>query len=143
MKQFKWMIFMMLAVCVLLAACNQTEEQEEPVDENQAEEENNTEDEQIITIAETFISQLAEGNYEEATENFDETMSAQLTATELEEIWSSLTEQVGDFIAQEYNTTEEVDEGQVVLITGVFNEADVTFQITVDPDQQIAGFYVQ
>lgn len=158
MKKFKWIAFAMLAAAVLLAGCNQAEEQEEPADDNadeeqpveQAEEEaeeqfsaEDEENEQLISMAETFIDQLNEGKYEEATKNFDETMSELLAAEDLEELWVSLNSQIGEFLDQEYTTTEEADGHQVVLITGVFNDADVMFQVTFDENEQIAGFYVQ
>ncbi len=94
-------------------------------------------------MAITFIDELNEGNYEEATGNFDETMNEQVGAADLKEIWTDLNSQLGDFIDQEYNKTEEADGYQVVFITGTFNDADVTFQVTFDENEQIAGFFVQ
>lgn len=121
MKKIIWIIGLSLLV---LAGCNQAK------------------DEAIVEHAETFINQLSTGDYEAATQNLDMTMAEQLTADDLEEMWLSLTEQLGEFIDQEYSGMEEAEGHQVVLITGIFNNVDVTFQVAFNEDEEIAGFYV-
>lgn len=154
MKKLQWIGLVMAAALVLLAGCNQedepadqgTEEQGDEQTPSDAEDETsgeNQENEAQIDMAKGFIDQLDEGKYEEATENFDDTMNEQVTAADLEEIWTGLNSQLGDFIDQEYNKMEEADGYQIVLITGTFNDADVTFQVTFDESGQIAGFFVQ
>lgn len=150
MKKFQSIVGVMIAGLILLAGCNQSDEsEEEPLDQNQVEQKEegqsaeSNESDQIVGIAETFIDQLNEGKFDEATENFDETMAEQLTADDLEAIWNDLNSQLGDFIDQEFNTIEEVDGYQVVLTTGIFNNDDVTFQVTLNENQQISGFYIQ
>ncbi|MBN6206611.1 DUF3887 domain-containing protein [Ralstonia pickettii] len=154
MKRLQWIGLVMAAALVLLAGCNQDEEPADQGTEEQRDEQTasdaedgaageNQEDEAQIDMAKGFIDQLNEGNYEEATENFDDTMNEQVTAADLEEIWTGLNSQLGDFIDQDYDRTEEADGYQVVLITGTFNDADVTFQVTFDENGQIAGFFVQ
>lgn len=133
-----------------LAACNQAEdtaEDETDSTEQQVEEESgekeNQEDEESIALAENFIEQLSQGQYEESTDKFDQTMSEQLGAAELQELWESLEVQMGEFIDYEYNKTETIDGGyQVILIHGVFNDADIMFQVTVNDNLEIAGFYI-
>lgn len=124
MKKLVGMSVLIVLSLLVLAGCNQGE------------------DEAIVGHAETFINQLSSGDYEAATENLDMTMAEQLTADDLEEMWLSLTEQLGEFIDQEYNRIEEVEEHRVVLITGIFNNIDVTFQVTFNDEEEIAGFYV-
>lgn len=136
------------AAFVLLAGCNDAEEPIVPAEDDAAQTEDLAEvevvaDEEVIRIAENFIEQLTQGQYEEATEKFDETMKEQLTAAELEQLWESLNEQLGEFIDHEYNQTEIVNDYQVVLIDGVFNDADARFQVTIDANKEIAGFYIQ
>ncbi|WP_405098715.1 DUF3887 domain-containing protein [Oceanobacillus sp. FSL H7-0719] len=154
MKRFQWIGLLLAAVLVLLAGCTQ---EEDSADGGAAEQENtevetDTKDEAVadsqgneeqMEMAKTFIEQLNEGKFEGATEKFDETMNEQVTAADLEGIWKDLNSQIGNFIEQEFNKVEEADGYQVVLITGIFNDADVTFQVTFDENQQIAGFYVQ
>lgn len=121
MKKLLWIIALLL---IVLMGCSQPE------------------DEPIVGHAETFINQLSSGDYEAATQNLDMTMAEQLTADDLEEMWVSLTDQLGEFIDQEYSGMEEVEEHQVVLITGIFNNVDVTFQVAFNEEEEIAGFYV-
>jgi len=152
MKKIQWAGVPLMAVVILLAGCNQAEDQSEQsnpsmenaeIEEDEQTQADSQENDELVSKAETFINQLSEGKYEEATEDFDETMAEQLGATELEELWETLQDQLGDFIDYEYHSTEEAEGYQVVLLTGIFNEADVAFQVTFDDNQQIAGFYVQ
>ncbi|GGN64775.1 MULTISPECIES: DUF3887 domain-containing protein [Oceanobacillus] len=152
MKKLQVVSFLLIAAILFLAGCSGGKNTEESVEtpeegiepaEEQTTDENGdgTRDEAVV-VAEEFIDQLSDGQYEEATENFDETMAAQVGAEELQEIWGSLEEQLGDFIAFEYKETEEVEDHEVVLIKGVFNDADITFQVTVNENMEIAGFYM-
>lgn len=144
MKKVKWLGLAMLALLLMLTGCNQGDE-EEPAEQSTDEQsaEDSQDNEAIIGIAETFVDQLSVGNYEEATEHFDETMASQLTAADLEELWQTLNNQVGNYIEKEYQSTEEAEGHQIVLITGVFNDADVTFQFAFNANEQISGFYVR
>lgn len=143
--KFQKVILLLMTSLVLLAACNQGDEQDEAIEKATEEEAGieNEADQEVIALAENFIAQLSEGQYEEAADKFDETMTEQLSPEELEELWESLKSQLGELIDYEYNRIEPVEGYEVVLINGVFNNADATFQVTVDEDQQIAGFYIQ
>lgn len=152
MKKLQVVSFLLIAAILFLAGCSGGKNTEEPVETpeegtEQAEEqtmdenEDGTRDEAVV-VAEEFIDQLSDGQYEEATENFDKTMAEQVGEEELQEIWGSLEEQLGDFIAFEYEETEEVENHEVILIKGVFNDADITFQVTVNENMEIAGFYM-
>lgn len=151
MKKSQVISFLLLAAILFLAGCSEGQDTEEPAgslekgtepaeEQTKGENEDDMKDEAIV-VAERFIDQLSDGQYEEATENFDATMAEQLRAEELQEIWGSLEEQLGHFIAFEYKETEEVDDYEVILIKGVFNDSDITFQVTVNEDMEIAGFY--
>ena len=149
MKKLQVVSFLLIVAILFLAGCSGGEDTEEPAgspegteSEEQTEgEDENGANEETVDVAEEFINQLSDGQFEEATENLDETMAEQVGAEELQEIWGSLEEQLGDFIAFEYNETEEVEDYEVILIKGVFNDADITFQVTVNENMEIAGFY--
>lgn len=85
---------------------------------------------------------LSSGEYEEATENFDETMADALKAEELRELWEKLEDEFGRYFGKEYESGLESEEHQVILIKGIFNDKDVIFQIAFNEDNEIAGFYV-
>lgn len=154
MRKIKWIGLMMAVVLVFFTGCSQGEE--EPVEDevNQetevqpAEDEENQEleeqlkeeNEEIIVMAEEFINQLNAGEYEVATENFDETMAAEVDAGILKETWESMENEFGDFITQEYDSTAEAEGYQLVYIKGTFNDRDVTFQVAFNENNEIAGF---
>lgn len=155
MKRLSVMLFVWIGAVLFLAGCTDEEEpiQQAPDEENGQEEaaenmddgvtDESQADEEVIGLAESFIEDLSQGEYSQAAEKFDTTMSEQVGENELEELWGSLEEQLGGFIDYEYHRTETVDGYQVVMINGVFNDADATFQVTVDENHEIAGFYIQ
>lgn len=155
----KKLLFILLALFVLVACSHdehepvETDNEAEQVDDEVSNEENDADSseqdgadadsEQVIALAEEFIGQLANEDFEAATQHFNEMMEAQLTTVALDELWVSLQDQLGTFIDQEYNSIEEVDDHQVVLIDGLFEGSDVVFSVAFDTNNQIAGFYIQ
>ena len=102
-----------------------------------------SEQEANIVFAEESIMFLSEGQFDKATEYFDETMKEDLPAKELENVWSSLEKEFGSFQKQQYQKTEKVsEEYEIVLLEGSFEKGNVIFQVTLDQDEHIAGFYI-
>lgn len=132
MKKIQLLTLVMMFF-VIIAGCNKQETKDEPKDETN----------QLVTFAEEFLTQLSEGKYTEAMDRFDETMSAQLTASDLETLWQTLEQQIGKQVTIIYNSTQEVDGYQVVLFDGTFEAADVVFRVSFDDENQIAGFFIQ
>lgn len=150
LKKYVRMLIVVFLGSFVLFGCNQTENPKEEQTNNQLTEQpednngNLSNKDEIVEMAETYISLLVEGEYEEAVKYFDEQMKEQLTPEALEETWETLLDQTGNFIDQEFDSVNETDDGhQVVLIKGLFEATDVTFTVTFDEDQQIAGFYIQ
>src|SRR5690625_195916 len=128
MKRYILTLVVILFGSIFLIGCSETDESGELERE----------------MAETFITQLDEGEYEEAFKNFDETMKAEITPEGLEEIWETLVGQIGQFIDQEFDSIKKTDSAHnTVFIKGLFEADEVTFIITFNKDEQIAGFYVQ
>ncbi len=139
----KGMLLLLVAV-LLFAGCSQGEEeaeQDKGTSNGQTTEEQG-EDEEVIAVAENFMDQLSKGLYEEATELFDETMTEQLGPEELEELWKSVQDQLGEIIDYEFQQIDESDGYQAVFFDVVFNDNDATIQVTLDGNQQIAGFFI-
>lgn len=128
-------ILLVILLAIVMAGCNQTNEKEDANTESKTD---------IESKAEEFIALLSEGDYEKGWENFDKTMKEGISSTELEELWETLNDQAGEFIDQEYNSTEKTNDGyEVVYISGLFEATDVIFTVTFDKDEKIAGFYIK
>ncbi|MCQ6276889.1 DUF3887 domain-containing protein [Bacillus sp. V3B] len=136
MRKYGLHLVVILFMTLFIVGCNQDEKEPELVVEDHESGEN-------VTLAEEFIVMLNEGQFEEATGYFDETMTAELRPAALEEIWNTTQEQVGKFIDQEYGSIQETEGYQVVFIKGLFEKQDVVFTVTFDENQKIAGFFIQ
>ncbi|MFY9214904.1 MAG: DUF3887 domain-containing protein [Tissierellaceae bacterium] len=97
----------------------------------------------IINLAKGFIEQLSNGEYKEAVERLDDSMIDKLNSEELEEIWLGLEEEFGDYIQQEFHSAEKIDRYYLVFITGSFKDADLTFRLTIDMDNQITDLRIR
>lgn len=104
---------------------------------------NDTETAEQVEIAEQFIQNLADGNYEQATQQFDETMAKELTPEKLEELWTTIQQQAGNFVGQENLSVQEQQGFQVVQLSGIFEKQDVVFTVSVDAENRVAGFFVK
>lgn len=99
--------------------------------------------EPIAVAAEDFINKLSQGEFKEAAEYFNDNMKKELSPSQLENAWEILMEKGGRFIEQRYREVVEFDFHRVILITGVFEKADVEFRITFNEDEEIAGLYIK
>lgn len=99
--------------------------------------------EPIAVAAEDFINKLAEGKTAEAVEYFDEQMKKELSPAQLEEAWQTLRQEGGRFLEQRYREVIDFDRHRVILITGIFEKANVEFRITFDEKEKIAGLYIK
>lgn len=140
MKNGLLALFFLLMAVFLIAGCNQADE---PPNEKEKTKEESGKNEEIVTIAEAFITQLSEGKYDEAMKNFDETMTKEMTSSQLSEIWTQLESQMGNYIDQEYESTVKQDGYQIVQINGLFEGKDVLFTVTIDKNKKIAGFFIR
>jgi len=130
------MLVVAILAAMILVACNQKEGE---VNENVE----TGDQEVIIAKAESLISLLAEGEYEEAVKDFDEKMQKEAPPATLEELWDTLLHHGGSFIDQELDSIEPKDGGyQLVYIKGLFEATEVTFLVSFDKDEQIVGFFV-
>ncbi len=102
-----------------------------------------TEDEEKIALAVTFIEQLADGNFDLATEYLDEEMSEVISTNELEQLWGDILIEFGAFVEQEYDSTEVMDDLTVVFIDGLFEVNDVMFSVTVNESNEVSGFFIR
>ncbi|WP_163579753.1 DUF3887 domain-containing protein [Gracilibacillus saliphilus] len=142
------LLFISIFIIFALVACTGDSDKElsedtaEEAKNEEMSEQENPQSEKIIGIADSFIEDIATGEYEAAGEHFDDTMKEELTPDALEDLWRTLQDQVGTYIDHEYSSTQEADGYQVVLLDGLFESSDVVFQVTFDDNQKIAGFFI-
>lgn len=145
MGKLKYLGLITLGVLVLLTGCT---ESEEPFEDDPSQElpeqvtSDIVENQEIIKMAEEFINQLNEGDYDRATENFDGGMNDAIDAEGLEQLWLELENELGNFISQEFDSTSESEGYQIVFITGIFNDRDITFQVVFNENNEISGFFL-
>lgn len=128
-------LYLLIFLTLLLSACDGGEAREDEFQES-------AETHANITFAEELIMFVSEGNYKQATQYFNSTMKEELPAEEIENVWNSLEDQLGKFVKQEYDRTESKDDYDIIFINGKFEKGDVVFQVTIDQDEKIAGFYI-
>lgn len=133
MQKYAFLFLVMLGAALITYGCNQADEQGT---------ENGGQSEELITTAEAFIQLLAEGQYDEAAQFFDDTMQEELPPSQLEDLWGTLREQAGEYKDLAYDSTEQADGYRIVVLNGSFASADVVFRVTFDDEAQIAGFFI-
>lgn len=92
-------------------------------------------------IAQTFIQNLIDGDFEAATANFDSGMLENAPPEVLEQIWGQLSDQLGTLVevgAPRYDVASNT-----VRIEATFENAVVDFVLPFNADNQIAGFFIQ
>jgi len=97
---------------------------------------------EAIEIATGFVGHLAEGEFTVATQMFDDKVREELSAEALAETWQLVTEHFGPYIEHEFKEIESLAQYQVIVIDATFVESHVTFEISFDQDNQIAGFSI-
>lgn len=95
----------------------------------------------IETQAKDLVSLLANGDYEKAVENFDETMKKALPADKLKEVWNSLIAQVGAFVEQTAVRKEKILGYDVVFVTCKFENSVLDAKVVFDSEKKIAGLF--
>lgn len=131
----KRLVIILIAISfAILAGCQSTNDQGS---------DNDSESSEIVKSSKEFITLLEEGQYEEATNYFNESMKEERSPDSLKEEWDSLIEQLGEFNNQKYSTTTELNGYEVVLINGYFEETVVQFNFSYNNQGKISGYYVQ
>ena len=96
-------------------------------------------DDARIGLAQKLLTQLAQGAYTEAVQQFDTTMQGVLPPETLQATWQKLEEQMGGFQNQEAPRTTQVQDHQVVLINCVFARGNLEFMVVFNEANEISG----
>ncbi len=94
---------------------------------------------EIKPIAETFVDQMAKGEYADAVTLFDPEISGSSMQNKLKQSWEELTGQVGAFQQKTETQTEVVKGLRAVYVTCQFEKDQVDVRIFFNPEDQIRG----
>ncbi len=94
-----------------------------------------------VSKAKTFVDLLAKKDFSAAETYFSDEVKAKLSAAKLEEVWNSLTSQVGNFKRQAAVKTEMVKDAEIVVVTVEFEKANLDFQMAFDKQGKIGGLF--
>ena len=92
-------------------------------------------------MAVAFVDFLKRGQYDEAAEMFDESMSELTPAPILEETWNAVIAQVGEFEGIVGTRTAKYDIYDLVFVTCSFANATLDVQLSYDDERQVAGLF--
>jgi hypothetical protein len=97
--------------------------------------------ESSIEIANDILSSLKEQNYAQASIAFDDNMKAQVTLLKLQQVWSSMISQSGDFQKIVDNKVSETNGNDVVLIICQFERAKMNMTTSINNKKEVVGLY--
>jgi dienelactone hydrolase len=100
-------------------------------------------DSDLFPLAQEFINQLANGEYEAATARFDDAMLKAAPAPQLKQIWEQLLGQVGAYQEQLDTQSEEVGEYTRLNVTTQFEKAKIVIQVVFNSQGQISGLFFE
>jgi uncharacterized protein len=96
----------------------------------------------VLERAKAFVNQMAAGEFKNAVTTFDSTMSAQMSADQLSELWGAIQGRVGTYKAQTGARTEKVDKYTVVYVTTEFEQGPIDIKVVYDDQNRIAGLFL-
>jgi hypothetical protein len=94
----------------------------------------------LVSRAQNFVSLLAEGDFESATTNFDDTMKATAPANVLEKTWNKLIDQVGPYQGQTGTSSTQLPGREIITVKCQFERGYIDIVITFDSKGIIHGF---
>src|SRR5262249_13882491 len=97
--------------------------------------------EDTTASAKAFVNQLAAEDFQNATKNFDSTMTAALPADRLRLAWQSLIAQAGKFKKQLSNRKEKVGSYEIVYVTCEFERTPLDVKVAFNNSKQISGLF--
>lgn len=96
---------------------------------------------QLEQQAVEWVNLIVEKQFEQAVKSFDNTVSAQITAAQLKDIWNSIIAQFGAFKSIKGTKTSPFGAYNVVLVTCDFDKGALDVQLSFDTEKKIAGLY--
>jgi dienelactone hydrolase len=97
--------------------------------------------ERQTVVAKTLVSQLAAGEFEQATEPFDATMRKVLSASKLKTVWEGTTALYGKFEKTGQTRVEAAAPYQIVFVTMQFSRGRLDAKVVFDKEDKVAGLF--
>ena len=94
-----------------------------------------------VEMAKTFVTQMAEGQFDKAVEPFDQTMSQALPAEKLKPIWDGLIKEKGAFQRITETRTEKYLQYEMVFVTCEFQHGMLDAKVVFTSGNKIAGLF--
>lgn len=88
-----------------------------------------------------FVNLLVKEDFNEAVENFDDTMKTALPVEKLKEAWNALPAQLGPFEKQLDSRKEKIAEYDVVYVTCKFQKDFCDVKVVYNNQKQISGLF--
>lgn len=96
-----------------------------------------------IEAAKVFVDQLTSGDFDAATATFDKDMMNVLGPGKLDETWTALVKQVGNFKQQTGIRSEQEPDYDVVYVVAEFESATLDIKVVFNKNSQISGLFFQ
>ncbi|GIO24181.1 DUF3887 domain-containing protein [Oceanobacillus sp. J11TS1] len=149
-----------LSITVLVACGNSdsssetdnanNEEDTTTKEENKAQEENADEEdtvsitpEEASKTAEEFLTLVADEEFAQAEALFDDRMASEITAQDLEALWSQLVTDFGEFNGFDYVEEQEIDGYHSFIYESSFGEQPFILNVSINGKNEVGGFYIQ
>ncbi len=95
----------------------------------------------IEVVARTLITEIAQGEYDNAIASFNSTMAQELPASRLETTWNQLIAQFGPFQEQGAAQITRQDPYDIVTILCVFEKGNLNARVVLNSDRRVAGLF--
>lgn len=96
---------------------------------------------ELQASAQAFVQLLAQGQFDHATKDFDDTMKTALPAAKLGEIWRSILQKAGPFQQQTGVRIERAGQYDIVFVTCGFAKASLDAKVVFNRSRQISGLF--
>jgi len=95
--------------------------------------------ENLKALAQRFVFQLLQNNYDRAVSQFDKDMKTVLSEDKLKESWKGLTEPAGDLIQMNVLQTVEMEGHRIVSVRCQFERVTIDVQVVFNHKGHISG----
>ncbi len=102
-----------------------------------------TRHDRLTQLTREFIEQLRTEQFETAASRFDSTISAAMPLDKLRQTWQGVIAQVGAVQEITAITVQPHEQYDIVTATVAFQHISLNVQVTFDPDDKIAGFFLK